>query len=453
MTDVQNAQIVADATPAKAFFIYMLTRDVSLSRAIIDLVDNSVDGATRLRPNDGDLTGFEIKIQLDDDRFTIEDNCGGITLEVARDYAFRFGRPSDFRGTPHSIGQFGVGMKRTLFKLGYDFRITSVTSNEKFAIQVNVHHWVADTRPHWEFPIQLIEKHEKDIHGTKIEVTDLARSVHDTFALEEWRTKLAREISVAHALKLKKGLKIYIGKTLLEAPVFDLIESDKIKPVTVTLKLEEPLPDEPDGEKYEVEVKIVAGVVNGKRELEQGGWTIFCNGRVVMDADHSLVTGWGDQLPKYHPDYVYFRGFVFFDSQQPACLPWTTTKTGVNSDSPVFKSVRVEMTKAALPITVYLRKLAEARQSNKDEDDSGNSSLLEIHEAAPRVAVDKVRASPSFVWPKEPTQRRAATERRISYTRPAAQVERVRAKLGVKSLKDVGEETFNYFLAAECSED
>jgi len=31
--------------PTKELFIYMLTRDVGLENAIIDLIDNSVDGA------------------------------------------------------------------------------------------------------------------------------------------------------------------------------------------------------------------------------------------------------------------------------------------------------------------------------------------------------------------------------------------------------------------------
>ena len=39
-----------DARPTKQFFITMLVRDIELIRAIIDLVDNCVDGARRMRP-------------------------------------------------------------------------------------------------------------------------------------------------------------------------------------------------------------------------------------------------------------------------------------------------------------------------------------------------------------------------------------------------------------------
>lgn len=35
----------ATAFPTKAFFVRMITRDISLEDCILDLIDNSVDGA------------------------------------------------------------------------------------------------------------------------------------------------------------------------------------------------------------------------------------------------------------------------------------------------------------------------------------------------------------------------------------------------------------------------
>ena len=35
------------ASPTKEFFISMLTRDISTDRAILDLIDNSIDAATQ----------------------------------------------------------------------------------------------------------------------------------------------------------------------------------------------------------------------------------------------------------------------------------------------------------------------------------------------------------------------------------------------------------------------
>src|SRR5262245_41894378 len=105
-----------EAEPTKDLFIYILTKDIPLTRAILDLVDNCVDGARRLR-NGGDYTRLQIRIEAKPDVFKIVDNCGGIPVDIARRYAFRFGRPAEMPATPRSVGQFGVGMKRALFKL------------------------------------------------------------------------------------------------------------------------------------------------------------------------------------------------------------------------------------------------------------------------------------------------------------------------------------------------
>lgn len=113
-----------NANPTKQFFISMLTRDIPLDRSILDLVDNSVDSANEKQILD---TGV-IKISMSEERFIIEDNCGGFSRSDAIKFAFRFGRdPTDNRDTPHSVGQFGVGMKRTLFKLGDNFVVKSTT--------------------------------------------------------------------------------------------------------------------------------------------------------------------------------------------------------------------------------------------------------------------------------------------------------------------------------------
>lgn len=74
----------AQASPTKQFFVSMLTRDISLDDAILDLLDNCLDGAMRIA--DGDTVDYAdhfVKIKLTRDEFSIEDNCGGIPREVA----------------------------------------------------------------------------------------------------------------------------------------------------------------------------------------------------------------------------------------------------------------------------------------------------------------------------------------------------------------------------------
>src|SRR3954454_7513259 len=86
-----------DARPEKRFFVEMLTRDIEFAPAVIDLVDNSIDGAKRLRPmDDGAELGpsdrfadLRVDLQLSPETFAITDNCGGFSRQVATDYAFR----------------------------------------------------------------------------------------------------------------------------------------------------------------------------------------------------------------------------------------------------------------------------------------------------------------------------------------------------------------------------
>ncbi len=88
-----------NAEPTKNFFVEMLVRDVDLLDAVVDLVDNSVDGARRMRTSN--YQGLQVSVEFDATHFSVSDNCGGIPLAIARDYAFRFGRDEDDpRGGP-----------------------------------------------------------------------------------------------------------------------------------------------------------------------------------------------------------------------------------------------------------------------------------------------------------------------------------------------------------------
>ena len=118
----------AKANPTKAFFVKMITRDITLEDCIFDLIDNSIDGAWEQKGGQpmrlGDnikLTEYRISIEVKSDRFSIHDNCGGISLDDAVEYAFTFGRQEKALTENYSIGVYGIGMKRAIFKNGlYD---------------------------------------------------------------------------------------------------------------------------------------------------------------------------------------------------------------------------------------------------------------------------------------------------------------------------------------------
>ncbi|WP_082650675.1 ATP-binding protein [Mastigocoleus testarum] len=115
----------------------MLTRDIELQDAILDLLDNCVDGIQRtirdtqqFEDSEEPYRKFWAKINFSSDNFTIADNCGGIPIDTAKKYAFRMGRPdNNFDNDVYTIGTYGIGMKRSIFKMGRSSEVVSQTES------------------------------------------------------------------------------------------------------------------------------------------------------------------------------------------------------------------------------------------------------------------------------------------------------------------------------------
>ncbi len=444
-----------NASPTKEFFIYMLTRDLKLERAILDLVDNCVDGARRVRPN-GDFNGLWIRVELDDVHFRIADNCGGIPVGIARNYAFRFGRPKDAPVTPGSVGQFGVGMKRTFFKLGRHFTVHSTTATSRFDIDIDVEQWKSAEDPkadEWHFEFRNVEEGvvgvSPDEVGTRIEISELYDGVADTLGLESFETRLKQEISVAHALSMERGLAISVNTIPLSHEPARLFVSDILKPACIERVYPRELLDGQPG--APVKVKLFAGVA--ERSLHDGGWYLFCNGRLVIRADQSSETVWGPahDMRLYHPDVAYFRGYAYFDSDDAALLPWTTTKTGVDVDAPVYRKVQQEMIELTKPVLSFLSNLAKERAA-VESGDSRERTLDQAIQSAQALRTDTLPLIPIFVAPQPPPVPPGPRMQRIQYSKPIVEVEKAMRLLKVQTFTAVGERTFEYFMRYEGEE-
>jgi hypothetical protein len=442
-----------NASPTKEFFIYMLIRDIPLSRAILDLVDNSVDGARRLYPN-GDFQDLWVRVELDSTHFRIADNCGGIPVEIARNYAFRFGRPSGAPPTPHSVGQFGVGMKRTFFKLGSKIKIDSTTNNSRFTMDIDVEDWKTGNESanpdDWHFKFDTLSEDlsavpANDI-GTRIEVTQLHESVSQSFALATFTNRLKQELSVAHSLSMAKGLKISVDGIPLNYEPQKLFVSDTLKAVFRERSILHESIDSRAGPP--VKVKLYAGLA--ERSLHDGGWYIFCNGRLILRADQTATTIWGSvhALRQYHPDFARFRGYAYFDSDDSSLLPWTTTKTGVDTDSPVYKTIQQDMVEISKPVLEFLSNLEKERVA-VEQGDGITPVLCDTVENAKAVVTNSVPLLIAFVAPKFPPIPSGPKMQKIQYSRPLEEVNKAKKMLQVKTYTAVGEKTFDYFMKYE----
>lgn len=433
---------IIDASPTKDFFIHMLVKDIELTRAIVDLVDNCVDGALRIRP-DGNYGGLEVRIEATPKQFRMVDNCGGISVDLARNYAFRFGRPEGMPSTPHSVGQFGVGMKRALFKLGSKFTIESTTKTSRFVVEEDVNEWKA--RKKWQFHFKELETNLKNVppnkRGTKITVAPLHESVAEDFGLDNFINRLRHEVRQAHQQTMNRGLTISLNGIPLEIHPLELLYSDELKPAFLEKKL-----SQNDGF---VDVKVYAGI--SQSTPKEAGWYIYCNGRMIMEANQTLTTGWGEgdgrTIPKYHNQFSRFRGFAFFNSDAAELLPWNTTKTGVDADSPIFRAVRQEMITLARPVIDFLNALDAEKV-----DETDYQPLTYAVANARNASVTEVPTSSKFVAPKPRPRPSLPRAGRIQYNKPLDKIEKIKKVLKVSSYTAVGEKTFDYFYERECED-
>lgn len=441
-TEPERDPATVDAEPTKEFFVSMLVRDIELGDSVVDLIDNSVDGARRLR-EDGPYAGLRVDVTFDSGVFEISDNCGGMDIAIARDYAFKFGREGDDpQHFAHSIGQFGVGMKRTLFKLGNHFEVRSRTPRNSFRIDERVDEW--RTRAGWNFRFaEFSENDDRPLEesGTTIRVDDLHSGVAAELALDLFESELVRDVQLKHMRALAGGLEIRVNDQLLKGTQLRLIENADIRPARWEHTY--------NGQGDTVSVKLLVGVAKASRT--DGGWYVFCNDRLVLGPDQGHQTVWGPRaglgLPGFHPEYYEFRGYAFFDAANASRLPWTTTKTGVDEDSAIWKHSRRQMGELSKQVIEFLR-LADRQGDaarNAGEEDRADLAQNALDRSV-AIPIEDVVGAPRFECPTVDFAGLEPNYQFIRYRKPRREYDAVRELLGADSPGEVGEMTFDYYL-------
>ncbi len=438
---------IIEGNPTKKFFIDMITRDISIEDAIIDLLDNSIDGANRINPND--YSGLNIMLTVSPNCFEIKDNCGGFSIDTAKKYAFRFGRPEDAPKGNGTVGRFGIGMKRSLFKIGKSFIVESKHKQDSFRVDVDVDEWSKKVRKitnedgssdiidDWSFT--YIELPKKDsVDGTSINITNLNPEVSNLFGDESFLTTLADNIQKLLNFSLQKGLTISLNGRPLTSRRIELLLSNNTIPYHI------------EGEINNVKYKLVAGL-GGVGEPKLSGWYIYCNNRLVLEADTSSITGWGIQpIPKWHINYVMFRGILFLDSNETLNLPLTTTKKGIDATSEVYKALLPLMKNGMLKVFEFLKKIPQM-------GDEANEYRTMLWENTPKIGAVELKAYnfsntiKTFVAPPLDTDiiARKKSTIRIAYDVLKQTAEIAKDHAEAKSFKELGETTFDYYLKLE----
>ena len=323
-----NDRKIINMAPTKDFFINTLVKDIDLIDAILDLIDNSIDN--HIRNNYSEKK--KIIIQMSEETFIIEDNCGGIPKKEVYDHIFRLGKSSEDGN--RTIGVYGIGLKRALFKMGTNILIESDDGNDYFSIIIN-EDWIRDEE---KWGLEFHEERESEGNPyLKITISDLYPNISEEMGTTTFENELLRRIQNTYSIFISERVDIEVNS--IEAESFDFLflnDSNNFSPFHKFYNVDD------------VSAEIFAGFTPiERRETPAYGWYVFCNDRLILRNDTSSRTGWGGygERQYHYPEDNRFLGLIFFRSDNPKSLPWQTTKNNVHFDSRIYKSMKVEMTR------------------------------------------------------------------------------------------------------------
>jgi hypothetical protein len=451
----------ADFSPVKSFFVSMLTRDILLDDAILDLLDNCVDGILRSGRTGGEkpYTGFKAEIKFDKDYFSISDNCGGIPWNL-HEYAFRIGRafksdrPPDPAGT---VGAYGIGMKRAIFKMGKRSLISTQSGNDQYEVEITPD-WLKE-ESEWLIPIRSAKSPRKE-DGTTIVIRDLYDGISKKFKddVQSFSSELLRKISGHYSFIIDKGFEVIINGKSMEPRatkfVFDYSqEKGVIRPYIFKMNS--------DGVEVFLTVGLTRGIPTQSEIIDEekspkyssldAGWTVVCNDRAVLYCDRSELTGWGEAgIPRYHTQFIAISGIVEFKSDNASNLPTTTTKRGIDASSKLYLQVKNKMRDGMRIFTDYTNKWKGREEEAKVLIQQGEKlSFEKIKEEAEGLAFHQIRTTfppgeqyqPKLPFPFKPEP----TDRRISFKREISKIRTVGEYFGNPDMapSGVGEKCFD----------
>lgn len=455
----------ANANPSKRFFVDMLIRDATLEDVVLDLVDNCIDGYSRefgvqlssvLLESESHASHEmrEISITYSVDRFIIIDDCGGIDYEDARDNIFRLGRRESHSHSGLSV--YGIGLKRALFKLGKNIEMTSRTTRSGFRMNLDVEQWLKDEDPAggkpWHFPLEEMEPaSDSKSAGTKISITNLRPEIRARLSDGSLQKHISDSISNAYPFFIDQHLTIRLNRTPIKGGSLSFSQSPDL------------VPGIESWQDNGVLVELLCGVrpkddpARGFWKHESAGWYLVCNGRVVVTAEKSSLTGWGvsGELPQFQPKHRGFLGIVFFSGDDPEALPWKTTKQGINSESLVYLHARPKMVTHGKKVISLLDNMYQSNDSNLENPVfrglANTAQPRSVSSYAGEAKKTEGRRLFEFIKPLPPE---TPLTTRVQYDALNSDLDRVRVRLKKRSMsaKAVGERTFKYFLDKECQE-
>jgi len=420
-----------NCAPTKSYFIKTLVRDIHLIDAVLDLIDNSIDSYIKNEFTDR----REISIEISRDSFKIKDNCGGINKEKIYDHVFRFGEPTSDEA--RTIGVFGIGLKRSIFKIGTNILIETDDGIDNVSIKIDKA-WIED-EDRWELDFEKEDTTQGDTF-TAITIKELIPDIATELGDVIFENALIKRIKDTYSFFIEEKLTIKVNGTSIEHFDFKFLYNDDFVPYHKTLVIDD-----------NVSAELFAGFTPIEKYGDLYGWYVFCNDRLVVRNDTTAKTGWGGlESRKYHyPEDNRFLGLVFLRSDKPLSLPWHTTKEDIQVDSAVYRTVQVEMRSLTTTLIDVIRFAGKTPDPETGEtigkalfdgvDTKYRKEITEDTDVKVPIIAGNIRVNSI---PKTTS---------IQYTVDKKELIKVKERLGGRymSNKDAGRKTFNYYKKME----
>ena len=427
------------AFPTKGFFITTIVKDIDLIDAIFDLIDNAIDGHIKNNISEKKL----ISISVSEKEFKIEDNCGGIKKDDVYDHVFRFGKSGDEKFK--TIGIYGIGLKRAIFKIGKNILIESDDGVDYYSIRID-EKWLNE-EDNWDLNFENEGKTKGELM-TRITITDIYPDIAEELNLTTFANKLTDRIKNTYSIFIEERVEISVNGDQVEHYDFEFLDDgEKFAPFHKRYKIDK------------IDFEIFAGYTPGGRDDWPSGWYVFCNDRLIIREDISERTGWGSGINDktfHYPEDKRFLGLAFFSANDPWLLPWKTTKDDIQVDNRIYRAAQVEM-RAVTSRLVDVIRLA-GKTTNPITGETVGKALFEDIATKPRSEIieeqdEKVPAIKGDLIYDSLTSVPESTN--IQYSKKTSLVQKVKKQLGDAyiSNKKAGEKTFEYYVKMEEIED
>lgn len=341
---VSNQTINIPTNIHSGFLENTLTQDITTLEAIYDLIDNSIDAARRdifknkefvsdMYGMPKDYSGYCINITVNDKEIIISDNSLGFSKYDLENKSFMIGKPSNHE---FGIGQYGIGLKRALLKIGRKYSLTTDDNKNRFVADFSNKDIVGDK----DFiTSKIMTSHNEK--STTFKINQLRPNILPDIKSEAWYDNAIKGISQRYTIYLEKGLKINI----------EYFKKQKINIDSVLVKIRKNSRFKPFIKNYDLGNGVTAIINAGIHEKylfpEEDGYSrsntskiskefgiyIICNDRVIVGHSTESIHGW---KTKWHNEYNGFVCIVRFISKDPSLLPMNTAKTAITVDAAIF---------------------------------------------------------------------------------------------------------------------